>query len=291
VHVVGVDATGRFYYVMRLVPGQRTLRDLIDKLRAFDATTHATFTFERRVQIVKQVAQILHYAHTKGVVHRDVKPENIMLGPFGEVYLVDWGLAKITGVPDNASGVAGVKSASGSAGAFVTGAGSFIGTPLYMAPEQATGGTVDARSDIFALAAVLYELVSLHHHLGDDAAKDGIEAILARIAGGRRIPAESHFSPENGRVPRFLSLIAERGLARDPARRYATALELDEALQHWLEGDVPCLCPATVLLALLAKWRRAIDRHPFVMGIFTFVLPIAAIVASATMLALRALPR
>src|SRR4029077_11977373 len=90
---------GRFYYIMRLVQGDRTLRRVIDLLRAGDEETHRQFTIERRVKVIQQIALILHYAHTRGVVHRDVKPENIMLGPYGEVYLLDWGLAKITGAP------------------------------------------------------------------------------------------------------------------------------------------------------------------------------------------------
>jgi serine/threonine protein kinase len=119
IHDVGVDDDGRYFFVMKYVEGQ-TLADVIDKLAAGDPLTHAFWTFERRAELMIAVLQALEYAHERGVIHRDVKPENIMVGSHGEIRLMDWGIAKHVGVqePGEANGA-------------------LIGTPAYMSPEQA----------------------------------------------------------------------------------------------------------------------------------------------------------
>jgi serine/threonine protein kinase len=261
VHDVGVDQDGHFYYVMRLVRGDQTLRGAIERLRKGDPELHRQLTFERRVQIVQQVAQILEYAHSRGVVHRDVKPENIMLGPFGEVYLVDWGLAKLVGHPDHAALAAegDVQLAPGNA----TEAGRLIGTPLYMAPEQALGEEVTARSDVYALTTVLYELLALEHPLGDDVRQEtSLMALVKRVSEREPAFASARDHPQQGCVPRPLALVCHQGLQKDPAQRLGSMRELEAGLQTWLEGDTAALCPPTLLLGLLNAWKRAVNRNP-----------------------------
>ncbi|MBI3725327.1 serine/threonine protein kinase [bacterium] len=272
VHDVGADEAGHFYYIMRLVRGDQTLRRVTDLLRAGDEETHRNFTLERRVKVIQQIALILHYAHTRGVVHRDVKPENIMLGPYGEVYLLDWGLAKIAGSPAEEPVELGTPLGAVSE----TRAGRLVGTPLYMAPEQARGAEVSPRTDVYSLTAVLYELLSLHHYLGEPAS---LQALLDGINERVPAPAEDYYSARNGRVPRALSKACERGLAKDPAARFASTLELENALQRWSEGETPVLCPATLQLWILDRWRRAIVRHPVVVAMTTFVLPTLGVLA------------
>src|SRR5581483_2993405 len=218
VHDLGVDDKGDFFYVMRLVRGEVTLRHVIERLRAGDAAAHREFTFERRVEVVQQSARILHYAHTKGVVHRDVKPENIMLGAFGEVYLVDWGLAKVVGAPAEEGPAGGPVELSGGS---ATQAGALIGTPRYMSPEQSKGEPATPLSDVFALSAVLYELLSLEHYLGEREAPS----------------ADTHVHAKNGRAPAPLAAICERGLAKEPGERFPSAHALERALQGWIEGE------------------------------------------------------
>jgi serine/threonine-protein kinase len=263
VHDVGADEAGHFYYVMRLVKGDQTLRRVIGLLAAGDPEAHRTFTFERRVRIIQQVAQILHYAHTRGVVHRDVKPDNIMVGPFGEVYLLDWGVAKVVG-----SAAEPVEVASPLGPATATAAGTGVGTPLYMAPEQARGEVVTARTDVYSLSAVLYELLTLKHYLDDP---PSMQLLMQAIVESDPVAAEVHYDRRNGRVPRALSVICDRGLAKDPKKRFASASALEEALQRWSEGDTPILCPATFSLWILDKVRRTIIRHPvaFVVSLVT----------------------
>ena len=95
VHEVGADESGRPYFTMQYVRGNETLEHVIERLQDGDEEYHRRYTFARRVQIVQQVARAVAFAHQQGVVHRDIKPANIMVGPFGEVLLLDWGLARL----------------------------------------------------------------------------------------------------------------------------------------------------------------------------------------------------
>jgi serine/threonine-protein kinase len=270
VHDVGADEAGQFYYVMRLVKGEQTLRRIVELLRSGDEEAHRTFTVERRVRIVQQVAHILHYAHTRGVVHRDVKPENIMVGPFGEVYLLDWGLAKLNGQVDRTIDISAPAGKDSQ-----TQEGRIVGTPLYMAPEQVRGAAVTPRTDVYSLSAVLYEILTLEHYLGD-----GIEStveLLSAVEQREPEPAWKLQNGINGRVSRALAVVCDRGLEKRPEDRYASAQALEEALQRCLEGATPVLCPATLLLHILDTWRRAIVRSPFLMTNVTFVGPLVVL--------------
>jgi hypothetical protein len=161
VYELGIDAARRPFFAMKLVRG-RTLASLLaersgpaDDLRRF-------------LTIFEQAAQTLAYAHARGVIHRDLKPANLMVGAFGEVQVVDWGLAKVLapgGTVDDPAGAGGDSSIAGSiAGpaASRSEAGSVLGTPAYMAPEQARGEieTLDERCDVFALGALLCEILT-----------------------------------------------------------------------------------------------------------------------------------
>jgi serine/threonine-protein kinase len=160
VHEVGTLPDGRPFFAMKLIRG-RTLADLLDQRGAPAAD------LPRFVGIFEQVCQAVAYAHSKGVIHRDLKPANVMVGAFGEVQVMDWGLAKVLGRPDGelppipvaASAVRTVRS--GSPGA-ESRPGSVLGTPAYMAPEQALGevARLDRRSDVFGLGAILCEVLT-----------------------------------------------------------------------------------------------------------------------------------
>jgi serine/threonine-protein kinase len=159
VHELGRGEDGRPYFAMKLVQG-RTLHDLL-KERASPAQDLARF-----LTVFEQVCQTVGYAHSRGVIHRDLKPQNIMVGAFGEVQVMDWGLAKrltpFSREPE-ASAAAPAEAAlpSGSRGN-ETQAGAVLGTPAYMAPEQARGetGKVDERADVFGLGAILCEILT-----------------------------------------------------------------------------------------------------------------------------------
>ena len=168
VHELGRDADGSPFFAMKLVQG-RTLADLLQD-RPDPAHDLARF-----LQIFEQVCQTVAYAHSRGVIHRDLKPQNVMVGAFGEVQLMDWGLAKRLSEPGGTasevpppfppstevSSPADVAEGR-SATQFVTQAGTILGTPAYMAPEQARGlaDQVDERADVFALGAILCQILT-----------------------------------------------------------------------------------------------------------------------------------
>ncbi len=166
IHDVGVDEQGALFFVMKYVDGE-TLTEVIEKLQRGDKSAHARYTIEHRMDVFASLMRALQYAHAQGMVHRDIKPDNIMIGRYGEVVLMDWGIAQhIRGeerrvAPDAAA-------AERSVGETVDGA--IIGTPRYMSPEQARGlnSTLDQRSDIYSAFVVLYELLTLRPYIEEN---------------------------------------------------------------------------------------------------------------------------
>ena len=163
VHDVGSLPDGRIYYAMKRVRGAR-----------LDAALRSMPTMSERLGVFERICEAVAFAHAHGVVHRDLKPQNVMLGEFGETMVLDWGAAKMLGEP------APPASADDTAAdAQTTGHGMVIGTPGYMAPEQARGESaeVDARADIYALGALLRDVVG--ERAGDDDVPRPIRAIIA----------------------------------------------------------------------------------------------------------------
>jgi eukaryotic-like serine/threonine-protein kinase len=258
VHDIGVGEDGKPYFTMRLVRGHTSLKDIIKGLKAGDAATHAHYTFERRVQLIQKVCHALAYAHERGVVHCDIKLENIVVGNCGELFVIDWGISQLVdrSAPSHLHGA--VETSEEVEGTEAN----IYGTPLYMAPERMTSSDAAAPSvDIYSLTAVLYEFLSLNHYLGATKATRSL-AIAQLILNEPRVSAEVHFDSLNGRVPRTLSRICIKGLIVDPAERYQTIGALDDALQAWLEGRIPMVCPGTTMQRMLAEMSRLIDRHP-----------------------------
>ncbi len=202
IHDAGVDADG-FFFVMKHIDGE-PLDHLISRLRAGDADAHAQWTFERRLKVMAQVGEALRYAHSKGVVHRDLKPANIIVGRMGEVFVLDWGIAtrsQVDPTPDTAPAAPG----------------EVIGTPMYMSPEQARGGTVDARSDIFSLCITFYEFMTLQHPFADTkTAAEVMSAIASTDIGSNALPRAS---PEPGPGARGHRLAAAQSGGWPASRR------------------------------------------------------------------------
>jgi hypothetical protein len=215
---------GRPFYAMRRIEG-RPLTQAIAECK----------TLEARIGLlpaVVQVANTLGFAHAHGVVHRDIKPDNVLVAAHGEVVVVDWGIAKVRG--SDLTGVieSGGEPRGGDAGPEATLHGSVLGTPAYMSPEQARGdvASIDARTDVFAVGALLYHLF---------AGKPPYEgptsiALLAAALEGRREPL-SRVAPE---LPPALVAIVDKAMASAPSDRYADAHELAAALQSFMTGAV-----------------------------------------------------
>lgn len=152
VHAMGTLADGMPYLAMKLIRG-RTLAEL---LKERPSPAHE---LPRFVQIFEQIAQAVGFAHAQGIIHRDLKPLNVMVGAFGEVQVMDWGLAKSLSIADKEAGP-GMQSSIGNPRSEITGGGTILGTPGYMAPEQARGEAVDARADVFALGSILATILT-----------------------------------------------------------------------------------------------------------------------------------
>jgi serine/threonine-protein kinase len=272
IHDVGVDDDGSLYFVMRCVQGE-TLESVIERLAAGDRLAHAQWTHERRVHVFRQLLDAVAFAHERGYVHRDIKPANVMVGHFGEVFMMDWGIAKPVGAPDVPSASPGAASATGER-VTATHVGSVIGTPAYMSPEQARGEPVDARSDVYSLCVLLHELLGLKHYLDHcstvEAVLDGVQT--AHAPAPSFVPS-AHQSP----APMDLSWYVRKGLAKEPAMRYQSVREMIERLDAREDGIVPVQCPITFSKRVMRLPIRFVDRHPMVfmamLGVFVmFVL-------------------
>lgn len=210
----GFCSDGRPYYAMKLVKGV-TLRELSKSQQRSRAGLLIAFT---------QVCQALDYAHSQGVTHLDVKPNNVMIGAFGEVNLMDWGLARCQG--RSADAETGTLDAS----SLLDTSDSIRGTPAYMSPEQARGGRVDSRADIFGLGAILCELLTgLPPYDGTSARQVFRLALKARTgAAFRRL--------ENATLDPRLIRLTMRCLAASPDDRPSTAGEVARELSVYQEA-------------------------------------------------------
>jgi serine/threonine-protein kinase len=206
IHEIG-EADGQVFIAMELIEGE-TLR----------ARMQAGTAVAECVRIAREIAAGLRRAHERGIVHRDLKPENVMIGAHDEVKILDFGLAKVH--EDHAA--AGSALEQGETATGLTGEGRVLGTPGYMSPEQARGKEVDARTDVFALGVVLYELLTGKPPFVGETMADALSAVI------RDTPAPpSSLQPQ---VPEELDRIVLRCLEKSPDARYANAEPLYEAL-------------------------------------------------------------
>lgn len=217
IHDVGRDAEGRPYYVMRKIDGE-ALADAVG--RADDVRARLAL-----VPSILGAIDACAYAHARRVVHRDIKPWNILLGPYGETLLIDWGIARELDEEEPAPEVDAADT-----NPQLTRVGSAYGTPGFLSPEQARGEPVDARTDVYSLGATLYFVLTRAVPFGVEKPTLAIEAVAAgQSPDFAAIPDE---------VPRELAAITTKAMAPAPGARYADAGELAADLRRFLAGQL-----------------------------------------------------
>ena len=271
IHELGADAGGRVYFTMKMVRGQ-PLSAILREIRRGDATTIREYPLDRLLQIFLKVCDALSFAHAHNVVHRDLKPDNIMVGRFGEAMVMDWGLARVLDRHEDAEpGIIETDSRSGldteRKPSVLSMEGSIAGTPAYMAPEQARGeiSRIDQRTDIFALGAILYEMLVLKPPY----AGEGGSAVLESAAAGRVVDPFKRVAMDEqlrdglkrlpgGVIPPELAAIAMHALNPRIDDRYPTVRALHADVENFIAGR-PVSVRQDPISVRVAKWVR---RHP-----------------------------
>lgn len=253
VYGLGTYSDGRPFYAMRFIKGD-SLKDALREFHTPEARSKMSAE-ERQFQLRKllgrfiDVCNAIEYAHSRGVLHRDLKPGNVMLGKYGETLVVDWGLAKSVGKKEIASGEATFLPASPLSSSGQTVAGSPIGTPAYMSAEQAEGrlNEVGPTSDVYSLGATLYHLLTGRPPLeGKD-----IGIILQRAQKGDFPRPRQH----DASIPRALEAICLKAMSLKPGDRYPSARGLADDLERWL-ADEPVTAAKDTLSDRLSRFGR-----------------------------------
>jgi serine/threonine-protein kinase len=230
VYDLGSDEHSRPHFTMKRVRGE-TLGRVIDMLGRGDPEYAARYTRRRLLVAFTQVCHAVHFAHERGVVHRDLKPGNVMIGDYGEVYVLDWGVARVIKTDEPAHEGDSRLQVVLDASTGLTRQGDLVGSVGYMAPEQMEGDpdAVDARADVFALGVVLYELLALSRFRQQ---RSVLEAVRHALEGQVARP-----SIVRDDVPPELDELCARATARDPGDRIPSAGELAAAIERYLDGD------------------------------------------------------
>jgi serine/threonine protein kinase len=218
------------FYTMRLVRGQTLRRSIADYHQQRRNEGTDPLAFRKLLGVLVSVCQAIHYAHGRGVIHRDLKPDNVMLGSFGEVILLDWGLAKMIDEPESES-MADRSVIQVSAEALTPPTFNRVGTPAYMAPEQveARNDQIDVRTDIYGLGAILFEILTGRPpHEGKDAAE-----LYHQIVSGAT-PRAREVEPT---APRPLEAVCLKAMAKTRLERYGRAVDLAEDIQRWIADE------------------------------------------------------
>jgi eukaryotic-like serine/threonine-protein kinase len=226
VHDIGVLPGNEPFFVMKFVRG-RALSQVFGGLRRGEPDIVREFSRLRLLQLFQKLCMGVAFCHAKGILHRDLKPSNVMIGEFGEVHLMDWGLAKIRGANQDA-----YMQSSQADDAQLSIEGRVFGTPLYMAPEQAQGyhHEIDERSDIYALGAILYEVLTYQTTYALKGVEEVLRAVILEpvIAPRLRAPARD--------IPELLEEICLRALSKNKLERYPSARALHDEIEAFLEG-------------------------------------------------------
>ncbi len=260
IHDVGVDDNGALFFVMKYVEGE-TLENVLERIKAGDAATLREYDITRRVEIFVAILRALQFAHEKGVIHRDIKPANVMIGRYGEVVLMDWGVARPAGGTreGNAPDVNALVTSDGRAS--MTSVGSLVGTPLYMSPEQARGqnDALDARSDLFSACVMFHEMLNAGHHRYEDVKT--LPGLLVAIQTTDPAVLTKMFRSDAEVGPEYVHFL-RRGLRLAPSERWSSAYEMIDELHAILDGRCRVQCMATFSKRMTRGLGHMVDKSP-----------------------------
>ena len=244
IHEVG-ERDGSCYFSMQFIEGGQ-----LDEV-----VKHAPMSTRQAAELIAKVARTVHYAHEHGILHRDIKPGNILLDQKGEPHLTDFGLARL------------IESES-----TVTRTLEVLGTPSYMAPEQATGNNpagagLTSATDVYGLGAVLYQLLTGHPPFAGGTTYETIKLVLDTEPRPPRLL--------NPKIGRELSTVCLKCLEKDPKRRYSSALALAEDLEHWLKHEPICAKRS----GIFTRGRKWVRRNAATAALIASLVALAAIVS------------
>jgi tRNA A-37 threonylcarbamoyl transferase component Bud32 len=268
VYGMGTYPNGRPYYAMRLIRGT-VLEKAIKQFHAEQVITldpsRRSLELRKLLRRFLDVCDAVGYAHSRGVLHRDIKPSNIILGKYGETLLLDWGLAKATGLSEPGSEETTI-APSHSIGPAETQPGSALGTPGYMSPEQAAGdlASLGPTSDVYSLGATLYCLLVGREPF------DGVKfsSVLDKVERGE-FPRPRIVRPA---IPKPLEAICLRAMALKPSDRYGTPKAMAEDVERWM-ADEPVTAWREPVLVRVRRWARR-HRTGLIVGTAALVLAI-----------------
>ena len=253
VYGLGAHVDGRPYYAMRFIRGD-SLKEAIDRFQKDDTLKskpgHRSLELRKLLRRFTDVCNAIDYAHSRGVLHRDIKPGNVIVGKHGETLVVDWGLAKATGKADPAGGEHTLVPSSASCSA-ETLPGSALGTPAYMSPEQARGeiDNLGPRSDVYSLGATLYCLLTG----GAPFVGDDIGQVLRKAQRGEFTPPRQ----VTASIDKTLEAICLKAMALVPDARYASPRALADDIERWM-ADEPVTAWREPWTRTAARW---LSRH------------------------------
>ncbi len=237
VHELGLTDDGSPFYTMKYVRG----RDLNQVLAEQDPATRSDHDLYHLLQVFLKVCDAIAFAHSRGVIHRDLKPDNIMVGEFGETYVMDWGIAKLKGCARSSGRDHTMPALTRTQFLIEDDDGQAVGTPGYMAPEQACGtaAAIDERTDVFCLGAILFEILTGQPPYHGETAQEVVALAQAGV-----VPRPEHLV--GYALPRQLCDIAMKAMARSHRDRHQSATELGQEVEDFLQGG----------------WRLATRRYP-----------------------------